>query len=1535
MVKLFSYFALLLILAFVITPAHAQSGFAPSSWPAPRHDMQLTGRATVLGPSKPILQWTIALGSGQLIAPAIAADGAIYVPGNVNDTLYAVSPAGRLLWTFTGKKLTPEEFVAPAVLGRDGVIYFGSTQNIFYAVNPNGTLRWSVKLDGPIRHAANIGEDGVIYVAARDSRLYAITPAGTIKWRVNLDRLPGNGPAISTDGTIYVVAGEWLQGFAPDGTRRLQVNCSDLGVLTGLVIDGFELIYVTGDAPRVRAISNSAATRWEYNFPASFGAPRLPALGKDRSLYLVSAAAGEIVVLNPDGSKRWSATPATKKFLTEVILDDANQLYVVDDNNGLMSASADGLLRWNLREVHCQFTPAIGPDGTIYISSNKKLYAISARAPKLVMDSAGLDWGQICAGTAATRQFAVSNAGNADLRVTNVSVSPVSFQVEPASFILPPNGRQIVTVKFVPEALVNYAGTLTIDSDAGNTTLPLKGAGVGAKIAAVQEILQFGDVVLGKEKTQTAQITAAVCEVRIDSVKVSGAYSVLTGSFPKFVAAGDTAEFIVRFQPAILGGQTATLLVYNNDPQRNPLMIALNGNSVSTRPEIDVTPLALEFGKVCNATPRYTIVANWGDQPLRVEALVFSSAAFATTHAKNFTVAPGKQDTIRIEFTPSAGVESSGTLTIFSNDADEKSVAVKLHGAGDFPNIAGLATIDFGVVDVQICAGLANTAERAYVIRNNGSCALKIDSLLAGGVFTLAAPFVPQEIPAGGSLNIVLQFTPNATGEQNRRLRIVSNDPGARVMVVNLRGRGAAAPDIAVAGDTINFGVVSVGRTEWLPFKIRNVGELNLAVTDFTVSSPRFTVTTRQLALSCKQDSIIAIAFSPDSMGAFTGTLSIGSNDPDEAAVKIFLRGAGAKSVQALISGAAEYRFPTLCLGSRDSLRAVITNNGNAPLRVDSLRVQNHRFDGSSPTRQIFSLPGAGFSLQPQQSKTLTVWFQPARRTEYATTVQVFSNASNSRVFTFGLRGAGSGAEISGPNTLAFALTKVDSARQEVYVLNNLGNCSLGVTRVYIEGDHANEFKIIDARATVIAPRGSLRLAVEFKPNVASARLAKLVILNTDLMQPRFEIALNGSGSGAPGKMSGTTALNFGEACFEENIARACSLTNSGDADLRIIRLFTARGELFKLPGGPVLPKVLRRQETVVIPVIFSPKQSGAFSDTLLMQTDLAVGSWWRVPLQGAGRQDMARLAFSHQAFAFNGHLDEPKTEVMTITNTGCARLEINQIELARKLRVFSVRPQAPLPVKLESMQSLKVQISFKGDDFRAFADSLYIYCVDWQQNRERLSVSLLGKVTEGAPCLQLATTRLDFGEVPVGQVKRLDLEVTNCSSDSRVVVRVGQAANRGFKALPDTLTIFPGNSQFFAVNFAPRQNGELGDTLKLIYHSISEPGQQQTANIVLRGVATGNRAFAMPNAFTPNGDGKNDAAKIHFSGYDPSALVLRVFDLRGLEVRLVRPERRGDPEIQWDGRDDRGSLQMPGAYLWLLENDGKKVGSGQVVLIR
>jgi hypothetical protein len=77
------------------------------------------------------------------------------------------------------------------------------------------------------------------------------------------------------------------------------------------------------------------------------------------------------------------------------------------------------------------------------------------------------------------------------------------------------------------------------------------------------------------------------------------------------------------------------------------------------------------------------------------------------------------------------------------------------------------------------------------------------------------------------------------------------------------------------------------------------------------------------------------------------------------------------------------------------------------------------------------------------------------------------------------------------------------------------------------------------------------------------------------------------------------------------------------------------------------------------------------------------------------------------------------------------------------------------------------------------------------------------------------------------------------------------------------------------------------------------------------------------PNPFSPNGDGIFDQTTISFyvaKISTPKSLTVRVFDLNGTMLRNLRdetvPAGPPEPDIIWDGRDESGSLVLPGPYL-------------------
>lgn len=87
------------------------------------------------------------------------------------------------------------------------------------------------------------------------------------------------------------------------------------------------------------------------------------------------------------------------------------------------------------------------------------------------------------------------------------------------------------------------------------------------------------------------------------------------------------------------------------------------------------------------------------------------------------------------------------------------------------------------------------------------------------------------------------------------------------------------------------------------------------------------------------------------------------------------------------------------------------------------------------------------------------------------------------------------------------------------------------------------------------------------------------------------------------------------------------------------------------------------------------------------------------------------------------------------------------------------------------------------------------------------------------------------------------------------------------------------------------------------------------------------------PNPFTPNDDGFNDAVEFNFSTLGLSAPGLRIFDVDGLAVVQEDDLRSG--VFVWRGVDRNRRALPPGIYLYSLQDRGKNVANGYVILAR
>ncbi len=392
--------------------------------------------------------------------------------------------------------------------------------------------------------------------------------------------------------------------------------------------------------------------------------------------------------------------------------------------------------------------------------------------------------------------------------------------------------------------------------------------------------------------------------------------------------------------------------------------------------------------------------------------------------------------------------------------------------------------LDFGSVV------LGQEAVVDVVLRNDGEQAAQLQIGATGDAVDLQGAIT---LEPGQVRRLALRWKPTRGGRFANEVVFVLAD-GRQALRLPMSAE-VLAPKLVVA-EALDFGVVPVGQMRQRTVLLRNDGRAPLHISGLEVEGASYQVLWHgPIVLAPGQEVEVVVELMAAARGAYAGVLRVLSNDVREAAV--VLRGAGGVPVLAALPAMVD--LGRVRLGQVQRQLFFVQNDGAVDLLIRDIRTGTLRFIVSP--RQL--------SIAPGQRGTLRLDFRPGVHGLLQGELHFSSNDPQQPqvVLPFVGRGVSALLEIE-QEEYAFAPQVLgESARVEV-VLFNWSDRAIAL----IGAETNNAQFVVVERPARVAAGASVRIIVEYRPTVAGAVRAALVV-KTDLPEAlRIEVALSGRG---------------------------------------------------------------------------------------------------------------------------------------------------------------------------------------------------------------------------------------------------------------------------------------------------------------------------------------------------------------------------------------------------------------------------------------
>lgn len=191
------------------------------------------------------------------------------------------------------------------------------------------------------------------------------------------------------------------------------------------------------------------------------------------------------------------------------------------------------------------------------------------------------------------------------------------------------------------------------------------------------------------------------------------------------------------------------------------------------------------------------------------------------------------------------------------------------------------------------------------------------------------------ELVPGETLDLTAQLDANGLngGEYSATINFSSNDPLAPLVTVPVSLTVTGAPHLELSPIGMDFGQVFVSGEKSYELTLTNLGTDVLTIASATSDKPQFTVSETVASLLPGESDTVTVTFMPDVAGAFSGQITIQTNDPAQPLAHVWLEGVG---ITAPIFGvSAGSLISNLFVNEEEERMLTVYNHGGSPLEFD------------------------------------------------------------------------------------------------------------------------------------------------------------------------------------------------------------------------------------------------------------------------------------------------------------------------------------------------------------------------------------------------------------------------------------------------------------------------------------------------------------------------------------------------------------------------------------------------------------------------